>query len=116
MSDQPQRLYTHCKELVTLMDGAPTGSRRGADLREVGVVEDGAVAVLDGRILATGPTSDIQARYPETPRVDLAGYVVLPGFVDCHTHPVFSRTREDEFHMRCGGADYMEIAAAGGGS
>ena len=115
MPDQPPRLYTHCKELVTLTDGPPTGSRRGADLREVGVVEDGAVAVKDGRVLATGPTSDIRALYPDTPHIDLSGYVVVPGFVDCHTHPVFSQTRENEFHMRCGGADYMEIAAAGGG-
>ena len=47
--------------------------------------------------------------------LDLDGFVVMPGFVDCHTHPVFAATREREFHMRCAGADYMAIAQAGGG-
>jgi imidazolonepropionase len=100
---------------VTLGGGPATGARRGADLADVGVIEDGAVAVADGRVLATGKTVDLLARYAGVPEIDLSDYVVLPGFVDCHTHPVFAATREDEFHMRCAGADYMEIAAQGGG-
>lgn len=109
------RLFVHCRELVTLADGPPTGARRGADLARVGVVVDGAIAVRGGRVAATGATADLRDAFPGVPEVDLTGYVVVPGFVDCHTHPVFARTREDEFHMRCAGADYMAIAAAGGG-
>ena len=109
------RLYVHCKELVTLADGPATGSRRGPAMAAVGNIEDGAVAVHDGKIVATGTTDEIGARFQSSEEIDLSGFVVVPGFVDCHTHPVFVATREREFHMRCGGADYMQIAAEGGG-
>ncbi|MBM4060523.1 MAG: imidazolonepropionase, partial [Planctomycetes bacterium] len=105
----------HAAELVTLAEGPATGPRRGASLRELGVIADGAVAVRGGRIVAVGPTDAIARDYRAAEQVDLTGRVVLPGFVDCHTHPVFARTREHEFHLRCAGADYMAIAAAGGG-
>ncbi len=68
-----------------------------------------------GKILAVGKTSDLRAQYEAREELDLSDFVVMPGFVDCHTHPVFARTREEEFHLRCAGADYMEIAAKGGG-
>jgi len=84
-------------------------------MQDVGLIQDGAVAVADGRVVMTGPTADVLANFPSVPTVDLSGFVVVPGVVDCHTHPVFAETRENEFHMRCAGADYMEIAAAGGG-
>ena len=109
------RLFVHCRELVTLADGPATGARRGAAMRALGVVVDGAVAVRDGRIVATGPTEQLVREYRAADEIDLGGYVVMPGFVDSHTHPVFARTRENEFHMRCAGADYMAIAKAGGG-
>ncbi|MCA8950929.1 MAG: imidazolonepropionase [Planctomycetes bacterium] len=109
------RLFVHCRELVTLSDGPPTGPRRGETMRRLGVIEDGAVAVRGGRIVAVGTTDAIAAEYDAAEELDLSGFVVLPGFVDCHTHPVFARTRENEFHMRCAGADYMAITAAGGG-
>ena len=109
------RLFVRCRQLVTLTDGAPTGPRREAAMQAMGVVEDGAVAVKDGRIVAVGTTAEVTARYRAPEELDLDGFVVLPGFVDCHTHPVFAETREREFHMRCAGADYMAIAQAGGG-
>jgi len=109
------RLFVHCRELVTLADGPGAGPRRGAAMQQLGVVADGAVAVHEGRIVATGPTEAIARDYRAAEELDLSDYVVLPGFVDCHTHPVFARTREVEFHLRCAGADYMAIAAAGGG-
>jgi len=108
-------LYVHARELVTLATGDGGGARRGKDMGDLGVIEDGAVAVRAGRVLATGKSADLAARFPGFERVDLHNHVVLPGFVDCHTHPVFAATREEEFHMRCQGADYMAIAAAGGG-
>lgn len=109
-----ERLYIHAKELVTLAEG-PAGARRGKDMGKPGLIEDGAIAVRDGRILATGKTKELQSRYPRFQVIDLHDRVVLPGFVDCHTHPVFTATREEEFHQRCQGADYMAIAASGGG-
>ena len=117
MADAVDSLFTHCADLVTLTAGPPTGVRRGDQLRDVGSIEDGAVAVRDGKIVEVGTTAAIEAKYSAPPEAvfDCSGYLVMPGFVDCHTHPVFAATREREFHMRCAGADYMEIAAAGGG-
>ncbi len=115
MTESVDRLFVHCRELVTMTDGPPTGARRGAAMQRLGVIDDGAVAVRNGRIVATGATAAIVKAYRAVDEVDLSGFVVLPGFVDCHTHPVFARTRENEFHQRCAGADYMAIAAAGGG-
>jgi imidazolonepropionase len=79
------------------------------------VVRDGAIAVRDGRIVAVGPTDLIARAHRSREDLDLSDFVVLPGFVDCHTHPVFTRTREHEFHLRVAGADYLAIAEAGGG-
>ena len=115
MAETVDRLFVHCRELVTLTDGPATRPRRGEAMRALGVIDDGAVAVRDGRIVATGPTDRLLRDYRAADELDLSGHVVLPGFVDCHTHPVFARTREHEFHLRCAGADYMQIAAAGGG-
>jgi len=109
------RLFVHCGQLVTMTDGAARGLRRGEAMRKLGVVEDGAIAVRDGRIVATGTTDDVARRYRGADEIDLEGFVVFPGFVDGHTHPVFAATREDEYHLRCAGADYMEIARQGGG-
>ena len=74
-------------------------------MAEVGLVEDGAIAVRDGRVVATGLTGDLAKEFEAGDVIDLGGYTVLPGFVDCHTHPIFVSTRENEFHMRCAGAD-----------
>jgi len=115
MSETVDRLFVHCRQLVTLTDGDPTGPRRKDAMAAMGVIEDGAVAVQDGRIVAVGTTDEIAAKYRAPEELDLDGFVVMPGFVDCHTHPVFAKTREQEFHMRCAGADYMAIAQAGGG-
>lgn len=84
-------------------------------MQPLGVIEDGAVAVSAGKVVATGTTDEITKAFRADDELDLSGFVVTPGFVDCHTHPVFARTREREFHMRCAGADYMAIAQQGGG-
>ncbi|MBZ0153573.1 MAG: imidazolonepropionase [Planctomycetes bacterium] len=115
MAEAVDRLFVHCRQLVTLTDGPARGARRGEAMAQLGVIDDGAVAVRAGRIVAVGPTDRISREYHAADEVDLSGFVVLPGFVDCHTHPVFAKTREHEFHQRCAGADYMAIAAAGGG-
>ncbi|MGE0145409.1 MAG: imidazolonepropionase [Planctomycetota bacterium] len=108
------RLFLNARELVTLADGPARGARRG-EIEAPRVELDGAIAVRDGRVVATGSTQELRQRFVAREEVDLRGLVVFPGFVDSHTHPVFAKTREREFHMRCAGADYMAIAAAGGG-
>jgi imidazolonepropionase len=77
-----------------------------------GIVPDGALLVEDGRLAWVGERDDAP---PCEARVDLGGFWVLPGFVDCHTHLVFGGDRADEFEKRLNGASYEEIARAGGG-
>lgn len=101
---------------VVTVDGGRAGPKRGArDMNKLGVVEDGAVAVHRGRVVAVGTTNEITSSFRGLKRVFCRGRTVLPGFVDAHTHPVFAKMREDEFAMRCRGADYEQILAAGGG-
>jgi len=108
-------LVRNIGQLVTV---AGRGPRVGPDARDLGIIEDGAVAVIDGRIVAAGPESGVLAEYApasDAVVIDAGGAAVTPGFVDPHTHAVFARTREDEFAMRVEGRSYEEIAAAGGG-
>lgn len=101
---------------VVTVDGGRAGPKRGArDMNKLGVVEDGAVAIHRGRVVAVGSTNEITGTYRGIKRIFCRGRTILPGFVDAHTHPVFAKMREDEFAMRCRGADYEQILAAGGG-
>jgi imidazolonepropionase len=104
----------NCSQLVTL--AGPRRPRVGAELRDVGLIKDGAMLVRDGRIEKIGTRRDVESSIAEAADViDAGGRVVLPGFVDAHTHPVFAGTRVNEFEERAGGATYQEIAARGGG-
>jgi len=100
-----------CSELVTL--SGPSRPRTGTELRELGVVRDGVMLIRDGIIEQVGTRSEIDLSGAEV--IDAGGRVVMPGFVDAHTHPVFAGNRADEFEKRAEGATYQEIAAAGGG-
>jgi imidazolonepropionase len=87
-------------------------------MEDLGIIEDGAVAVSGGKIAAVGKTEHVMQQIQtddKTTIIDAKNKVVLPGFIDCHTHPVFAATREEEFDMRVRGKSYQEIAAAGGG-
>ena len=119
-------LLTHASQLLTLRGPAP---RRGTSMRDLGIIPDGAVLIQDGKIAAVGPTAEVtqvpQVRAllsganlgttPSVEEIDCTNRVVLPGFVDSHTHPVFARPRLIDFEKRIAGAHYEEIAAAGGG-
>lgn len=104
----------NCSQVVTL--AGPARPRVGAELRELGIVERGAVLVRDGLIESVATATQIEAKIDaDTLVIDAGGRVVLPGFVDAHTHPVFAGTRAGEFEERASGATYQEIAARGGG-
>jgi imidazolonepropionase len=81
----------------------------------LGIVERGAVAVVDGRIAWAGPEAELPAEYRGLAATDCHGAWILPAFVDCHTHLVFAGNRAREFELRLEGASYEEIARAGGG-
>ncbi len=83
---------------------------------DLAIIPDGAMLIRNGRIIQTGAQSEIEKFIDADCRsVDVAGRVVMPGFVDAHTHPVFAGNRADEFEMRAAGKSYQEIAASGGG-
>jgi imidazolonepropionase len=99
------------RQLLTLAGGPQRGSRLG----DLGLIEEGALALAGGVIVDVGPSPDLLRRYPDAGRLDASGQVVMPGFVDCHTHLVWAGDRAAEFEMRLQGASYMEIMQAGGG-
>jgi imidazolonepropionase len=79
----------------------------------LGVIENGAVASLDGRIAFVGPEAELEPGRAEV--IDCGGRWITPGLVDCHTHLVHGGDRAHEFELRLAGASYQEIAASGGG-
>src|SRR3974390_875684 len=106
-------LLIHASQLLTLRgDVAP---RRGPAMAELAIIEDGAVLIENGKITAIGTTDALRAHSKNTEEIDCHKKVVLPGFVDSHTHPVFAAPRLIDFERRIAGASYEEIAAAGGG-
>ena len=101
-------------QLVTL--AGPGRPRVGAEMRELAIIDDGAMLLRDGRVVQTGARAEIEKLIDaDCEVVDAGGRVVMPGFVDAHTHPVFAGNRADEFEMRAAGKSYQEIAASGGG-
>ncbi|MGA9347403.1 MAG: imidazolonepropionase [Anaerolineae bacterium] len=109
---QTDLLIHNATQLLTV---ASDGPKRGAAMGELGIIEGGAVAVKDGLIALVGPTSEVRGQVTAAEEIDASGKVVMPGFVDPHTHLVFAGDRTDEFEQRIKGATYMEIMAAGGG-
>jgi imidazolonepropionase len=107
-------LISGASQLLTLRGRGP---RRGAALANVGIVKNGAVLIADGLIVVIGSQTDVEA-HPlarTAQRLDAAGRVVLPGFVDSHTHLIHAASRADEYELRITGASYEEIAKRGGG-
>jgi imidazolonepropionase len=110
----PDLVIVNCRQVVTL--AGPARARTGAEMRELAIVPDGALLAREGRIRKVGTRAEIECGLsPDAEIVDAGGRIVLPGFVDAHTHPVFAGNRADEFEQRAQGATYAEIAARGGG-
>ena len=103
------------------MRSGPTGPRRAPALRELSIINDGAVLCVAGKIVSVGTTKDalrdpwLKRNRKKVTEIDCSGKVVLPGFVDSHTHPVFVNPRLVDFEKRIEGASYQVIASAGGG-
>ena len=115
-------LLVGISQLLTLRaSNGGSSPRRGTSLKELGLLEDAAVLCLGGKIVSVGRTKDalrdpwLKKNRKRMVEIDCAGQVVLPGFVDSHTHPAFMRPRLVDFEKRAAGATYEEIAEAGGG-
>ena len=105
-------MLIHSASQLLTLSGGP---QRGHTLGQLGLLENGAVLVREGTILAVGSSEEMLRAYPEEGCLDAGGCAVLPGFVDPHTHVIWAGDRAAEFEMKMAGAKYMEILAAGGG-
>jgi imidazolonepropionase len=110
---QADLLIYDAAQVLTLASAG--GPKRGAAMNDLGIVPNGAVAIRDGRLLDVGPSDELRSRVRAAKTFDAAGRLVMPGFVDPHTHLVWAGDRAGEFEKRVSGASYMEIMAAGGG-
>jgi imidazolonepropionase len=115
-------LLVNIGQLLTLRSPlANAGPRRGPDLKELGILEDAAVLCVSGKIVSVGTTKEalrdpwLRNNRKKITEIDCTGKVVLPGFVDSHTHPAFVQPRLLDFEKRVAGSSYEEIASAGGG-
>jgi len=107
-------LITGAAQILTLRGGVP---RRGSSLSKLGLLRDGALLVRAGKIVAAGPRAQVEKRAESrrAEKLDLGGRVVLPGFVDSHTHLIDAASRAEEYELKIRGASYEEIARKGGG-
>ena len=101
-------------ELITIR-GSSAEPLCKKEMLDLEIIEKGAAAIKDGKIVAVGKTSEIEQHYKSEAVIDANGKVVMPGFVDSHTHLVFAGAREKEFEERLKGCSYLEILAKGGG-
>lgn len=115
-------LLANIGQLLTLRSRSlGAGPRRGPEIQELGIIEDGAVLCVAGKITSVGKTKEavgdpwLKKNRSNLIEIDCCGKVVLPGFVDSHTHPAFALPRLVDFEKRIRGASYEEIAEAGGG-
>ncbi len=114
MATPADLLITHASQLCSIPPQGG-GPQRGRALGALGLVEDGALAIHDGRVIDAGPTADLTARYTPAATISAHGRLVTPGLVDPHTHFVWAGDRAAEFERRIGGATYQQIMAEGGG-
>lgn len=109
-----KKFICHASELVTCKG---TGPKHGKEMKEIGLIKDGAVVIHDDKIVKVGTTAELEKTInpEEYTVIDASGKTVLPGFVDSHTHFIFGGYRADEFSWRLRGDSYMSIMERGGG-
>jgi len=105
-------MLIHSASQLLTIQGGP---QRGLDIGELNIIPDGAVLIEEDKIVAVGTTRQLKEKYPHETTLDVGGKVLLPGFVDPHTHVVWAGDRAAEFELRLQGKTYMEILTAGGG-
>lgn len=104
----------HAAQLACVRDRG--SARRGREQGELDLLADGAVAIRDGVIVAAGDTVTVLRDHgDQVPTFDASGATVLPGLIECHSHPLFAGSRHAEYALRLAGASLAEVAAAGGG-
>lgn len=107
-------IIINASELVTCRGNAP---KRGKEMSDIGIINNGAIVVENGLIVAVGTTEDILSKFDKKKYklIDASNKAVLPGFIDSHTHLIFGGYRADEFSWRLRGDTYMSIMERGGG-
>ena len=105
-------MLIHSASQLLTIAGSP---QRGNALGRLGIIPDGAVLIHDDKIVAVGTTAELRQAYPDEEAIDAKSHVVMPGFIDAHTHLLWAGDRAAEFEMRLQGKTYLEILAAGGG-
>lgn len=103
----------NARQLVTCLSNGK--AKKGQQMQDIGIIENGAVAVKDGVIAAVGKSDQVLREFKAENVIDANQRVVCPAFVECHTHLVFAGNRLDEFELKIKGANYLEILEAGGG-
>ena len=114
---KPDLLLTNIDQVATL-EGHSKAPKTGKQMNEVSIIENGAIAIKDGIIIAVGPTKEILPQIseePNLPTINFPGMLATPGFIDSHTHLVFGGSRENDFALKLAGKSYLEILEAGGG-
>jgi len=116
MPSSSRPLFLHSAAQLLTLAGPPV-PRRGPALGELGIIRGGALLTSNGKIMRIGKTSQLagEARRLKAESINCRGRVVMPGFVDSHTHLVFAGNRVDDYERRLRGATHEEIARAGGG-
>lgn len=114
---RPDLLLINIGQLATLKNKSK-GPLMGEEMRSLSIIEDGAIAIKNGRIIAVGKTKDVLSAIQDHDSVPIMQFpkrLVIPGLIDSHTHLVFGGSREHDFAMKLAGKTYMEILDAGGG-
>lgn len=101
----------HANELLTLNSERP---KAGKEFEDLGLIEDGAVVIQGDQIIDVGPTPEILKKHKPKNVIDAAGKVVMPGFVDSHTHLVYAGSRHAEYEQKISGKSYQELHETGG--
>jgi imidazolonepropionase len=116
MLDKADILIKNASEFVTL--AGSKAPRIKEQMKELGIIEDGCLAIRGNKIIAVGRTNEVEKKVEvdkKTMIIDASGKTVMPGFVDPHTHIIFAGSREDELALKIEGATYLEILEKGGG-
>jgi len=114
---KPDILLTNIGQIASIA-GHSEKPKKGEELGEVSIIENGAIAIAEGIIIGVGTTDDVLAQVtqePELPPIEFPNMLATPGFIDSHTHLAFGGSRENDFAMKLQGKTYLEILDAGGG-